>query len=507
MDCSLSKGLTLVEIKRTRIWIPAAILVLSASLNLWNIGFPLGYHIDEPVKVDFIKNGTQNFKHPVLMLELVRLVNLAFRFVVDQNLVVLGRSIQALCATATVFFSYLLARRMVDPLRALAVAACVAVSPILVMHAHYLKEDTLLTLWLMVSLLAFLRFIEQVTWRSVVWLGLATGLAFSSHYKSVLLVPLFAAAPMFGTLSGQVSATRHPDPFSRIYGRLACAGLIAAVVFLFLNWVPIRDFGGLLAGANFELRHAVEGEDARIRLTDFWFTYHLRYSLLPGMRWPALAFGLAGLLWTQVHWRRAGFQDKLLAAYVVLFYFVPEVSPLKSERYMVPVVPVLIYFAWRVVSELAARTGRVPGRLLTSIAFLAVFMVPLYSTVRLAASIEDDTRARAARWLQQNGGKALIEYYAGLNSNIWTAAEVDLSRARQDGVEYIVTSSFQYDRHFFGSRLRNQDDEIYRLSRRYTELFTYPYVEILPTYESYGFNNPVIRIVDIRETTGSGKVK
>ena len=143
-------------------------------------------------------------------------------------------------------------------------------------------------------------------------------------------------------------------------------------------------------------------------------------------------------------------------------------------------------------------TGRWPGRLLASGAVLAVFLVPFYSSVRLASSVGDDTRARAALWLQRRGGKALIEQYAGLNSNVWTAAEVDLSRARQDGVDYVVTSSFQYDWYFFSSRLRNQVDEIYRLSQRYADLFTYPYVEILPAYKSYGFNNPVIRIVDIR---------
>ena len=193
--------------KCAKAWPLAAILLLSASFNLWHINFPLGYHIDEPVKVDFIKQGTQNFNHPILMLQLVRTANLAFGFAADQHVVVLGRSILALCATATVFVSYLLARRVVRPMPALIVAAGVAVSPTLVIHAHYLKEDTLLTLWLMVSLFAFLKFIDLSTWRSAVCLGLAWGLALSSHYKAILLVPLFVTAPVFGALTGQASAT------------------------------------------------------------------------------------------------------------------------------------------------------------------------------------------------------------------------------------------------------------------------------------------------------------
>lgn len=490
--------------KCTRTWILAAILVLSASLNLWNIGFPLGYHIDEPVKVDFIKRGTQNFHHPILMLQLVRLAKLAFRFAADQHLVVLGRSIQALCATGTVFLSYLLAQRALGSIGALAVAAGVAVSPILVMHAHYLKEDTLLTFWLMASLLAFVAYVERPSRRSALWVGLAAGLAFSSHYKSALLLPLFAVAPLFGGLNGQVDAIPRSDRVATFYRHLVFAGLVATAVFVLVNWPLVFDVKGFLTGAGFEARHAIEGEDAIIRPLDFWFGYHLLYSLAPGMSWPALAVGLAGLFGVLARWRHAGFQEKLFAVYVLLFYFVPEISPLKSERYMVPVVPGLIYLGWWSVNQ-AGRTVRpLTDGLLASGALIALVAVPLYGTVRLTSSIEDDTRARAAEWLEQHPGKALIEHYATLAPNIWSGVEVDLSRARQDGVDYIVTSSFMYDRYFLGSRLPNQDEEIYRTHRRYVELFKYPYVEILPAYESYGFNNPVIRIVDIRVPKGPG---
>jgi hypothetical protein len=47
--------------------------------------------------------------------------------------------------------------------------------------------------------------------------------------------------------------------------------------------------------------------------------------------------------------------------------------------------------------------------------------------------------------------------------------------------------------------MSGQAPEVYRLGRRYRELFDrFPVVEIQPPYESYAFTNPVIRIVDIR---------
>ena len=220
------------------------------------------------------------------------------------------------------------------------------------------------------------------------------------------------------------------------------------------------------------------------------------------MTWPALAIGLVGLLWILLRWRRAGFQDRLLAAYALLFYFVPEISPLKPApdfaRYVLPIVPALIYLGWRSVDEAGRSIGPLGRGLVAVAATIALVIVPFYHSVCLTSSMADDTRGKAAEWLQRHGGKALIEQYAGLRPNTWSAAEVDVPRARSEGVEYIVTSSFMYGRYFLGSQLRNQDDEIYRNHQRYVDLFKYPYVEISPVYRTFGFTNPLIRIVDIR---------
>ena len=61
--------------RRAHVLCLAAVLLLSASVNLWHIGFPLGYHIDEPVKIEAIRQGTLNFFHPILMLQVVRLAD------------------------------------------------------------------------------------------------------------------------------------------------------------------------------------------------------------------------------------------------------------------------------------------------------------------------------------------------------------------------------------------------------------------------------------------------
>src|SRR5688572_22225054 len=90
-------------------WMLLAILGVSIGLNLTNLYFPVTFHADEPLKVGFILDGTQNFNHPLLMLQLVRGANLALKLTDRLDIAVLGRALLGVCGTVTVFLSYLLA--------------------------------------------------------------------------------------------------------------------------------------------------------------------------------------------------------------------------------------------------------------------------------------------------------------------------------------------------------------------------------------------------------------
>lgn len=478
-----------------RIGLPA-VLALSLALNVWNINFPLGYHIDEPVKVGFIQTDTQDFKHPILLLQLARAVCALFSVYEDQQIVVAGRAIQAVAATLTVAAVFFLARRTFRNGGALAVATSVAVAPILVMHAHYLKEDMQLGLWTAVSLLSLVRYAERPVLLRTALLGISLGLAFSSHYKSILLVPLVAVTPLLGILTAGSEGERQLR-FTRFLRDMVIAGIVATAVFLVVNYPLLRAAAIFFEGSGFELQHALEGEDARYRLTEFWFTFHLRYSLARGLGWPALIAALAGAAVLLFSWRRLTFVDRLVLACAFFFYVVQEASPLKAARYMVPVTPALLYLGWRGLTLLAERM-KAPQPVAYAALVVVLVGLPAYRSVRLVSSISNDTRARAAAWLRDHPGKAQIEQYGGLAPTIWSAVDEDLAVTRSRGVDYVVTSSLQYGRYLAGATLRDQDAEVYEKAAAYRALFAYPYVEILPPFESYEFTNPVIRIVDIR---------
>jgi 4-amino-4-deoxy-L-arabinose transferase-like glycosyltransferase len=171
----------------------AFIMMLSFGLNLWNNNFPLYYHADEAKKVFFIQHATHDFKHPILMLQIVSLFK---EFFGDTDIILLGRGLSAVFGTLIVFLSYLISKRTLGSKYALFVSLAIALSPIMVIHSHYLKEDIIATFFIFLSVYFLLEFIRQENNYNVFLFGIATGLACSAQYKACLLLVLYLVCPL-----------------------------------------------------------------------------------------------------------------------------------------------------------------------------------------------------------------------------------------------------------------------------------------------------------------------
>ena len=207
-----------------RIWGLSCIALLSLGLNLWNNDFPLGYHSDETKKVQFILDGQQDFFHPILMLQIVRLANAIGAYSDPQRIAELGRCLIALSGTMTLLIFFMIARRLlVSPFDLLATLS-LACSPILVVHSHYLKEDVLLALFTMCSFAAAIELQRNPSWRTGILLGVSMGLAVS-------LVVTFLLFPAVLMISGKISLVerkRSVPPVTTFFAKLTSkhAGLI-----------------------------------------------------------------------------------------------------------------------------------------------------------------------------------------------------------------------------------------------------------------------------------------
>jgi len=470
----------------------AVVLAGSLALNLHQNGFPLGWHFDEPRKVRFIQEHAQNFFHPVLMLQVSRLAAAFVQPADAQSVVEMGRTLTALFATLNVFACFLLFRRIAGPSVGLATAAAVAVMPGLVVHAHYLKEDLYLTPLLMLSLHAFLLHQDRRRTRTLAWWGVATGLALSTKYVALLLPLTYWLVPRVATL---------PDPaaYARDLRRML---VIAGATFLVVNFPAFLAPETFLKGFEFEARHALKGHFVKVWPWEHLFTFHLRYSLVPAMTWLWLALAGAGIglrLWLT---RPPGFHDRVLLTFLVLWVGAAELSPLKPfpgfVRYVLPAVPILAYYAVLAIGFASSRIAPSAAYLRPALV-LAALAWPGYESVQLVRHLEDESRARVAGLLPP-GARVLYERYASPREDVHYVAEIPVEELRAQGVEYLVTSSFVWERMLLGESMGLQKREVYVYADRYRVLFaTCPYVTVPPTYRSYVLGNPELRIVHVSE--------
>lgn len=471
----------------------AAILLLGAVLNFTHADFPFELHPDEGTKVGFVRTGTQDFKHPLLLLQLVRGTRRVAPTDDPQRIAEMGRMLSAVAGLAVLVFAYALFRRSLGGWWALYGTLVLAVAPILVVHAHYFKEDVLLTAACVAALVALCRCVEGRP-TATIELGVAIGLACASHYKGALVVALGFATPAFVA----VGSSR------RWLGRMAAATAIAAVVFAVVDLPMLYDPATALAGARFEAWHAASGHHVMVGGPSEGSAFHLRKSLIPGLTAVVVALAGVGAAVGVRAWRAAVPATRLLLGFGAIAYLVVELAPLKPfpgyMRYVLPAVPAMVLAACLGLREIAARLR---ARALGWVAMLmtvAAVALPAARSVRLVRHLDADSRTHADAWLAAHQGRAKRELYAGRPVDLVSVADVDVAAARAAGVTHLVASSFLYERIAQGAALApGAGGLVHEYAEKYRRLFTRPYVEIPPTYMSFAFSDPTIRIVDIRE--------
>ena len=145
-----------------------------------------------------------------------------------------GRLFTILCGVATIVATYALARRVAGRTAAVTAAALLAVAPLAVRDAHYVKHDVPVTLLIVLTHIALLRANERAA--RVVRCRRARG---TVRFDSLLCRPAGRAVPRgFG---GRCYDTDEPRDAVRALAVAALAGFVAVVVtspFLFADPRP-----------------------------------------------------------------------------------------------------------------------------------------------------------------------------------------------------------------------------------------------------------------------------
>ena len=425
-------------------------------------------------------------------------------------------------SAATVPIVFLLGRRLGGVAAGSIAAALLAVDPLAIATAGYVKEDTPLTLWLAATTLAVLELGRRRTVLAAVVAGATAGLALGSKHVGVMALPLLAIAPWIrpdgapadaGAAGAARSVRDHGGRADATPPRVLLALAAFACVSALLLTTPtlVLDPAAVLRGVGFQAGYATTGHHDGIALpiTETCGVLYLRSALLPSLGPPALVAALVGLIALLRRDRAAG---ALLAVSTLGLLLVVEVLPAKPypffARYALPAIPGLCALAGvgcvRIVSWLGERGSW------RAVVAAAVVAWPLVVTVRFTRGMYPDTRDRAATWLLENaapGDWVLSTPYGPVlprgRFKTWPLANEPAARRileQQPAVKYVVLSDS-----YTGRFADNPDDAPERaafiawLAGRGEEV-----ARFATSAPRFGFFQPTITVRRVAPSPGGG---
>ncbi len=282
-----------------------------------------------------------------------------------------------LAGTLTLLVFYRLVARYFSSLTALFGAAFLAVNFLHVRDSHYIYADIPLILAMLCAFSVFFRALEKPGFIAHLGCGAMIGLAAAIKYNgAALLIPY---AFILRKESGPKKTFSYGLP----------AALAALGIFTLLNPFAFLDFHFFSA----ELRNQALSNSGVP-----WF-HHLRYSLAGAAGIPLLILAFSGILgiYPAFDTKKTAF-----ALFVMTYYGVLVFAGQPYDRYVLPLIPFLIFFGAEFISSMGERGGLFSS-VLVPFCFLAVFVPNLAKSVLFdRLMLLPDTRTLAREWILKN---------------------------------------------------------------------------------------------------------
>jgi hypothetical protein len=487
------------------------ILLLALSLRVYGItfGLPAPFHPDETPKFNAIAGmlargdwHPRYFLHPSLLLYLTTFLTKLglwleptseLNFLVRFN----GRVISALFGSGSVALLYLIGKRLYGVKEGLIAALLLAVMPLHVTCSRYMKEDVLMLFWILAVTLVVLKSIDEKRGELLLLAGLFAGFSFGTKYSGALSSLIIAGAPFL--LGRRFSLWPNDGKFFRY---ALFAAFFMAIGFIITTPYIVLDFPSVLKGMESERNHMLRGHNVPIDAWSQYWMYHMWRSLLPGSGGITLLVGLLGVGFIL---RQRRVEDYWILGLLLLFYLPSEWVRSKpapqAERYMVPVMPWLALLAGAFLTKANLARIRVP---LTSLTLLSA----LLPTLLYARELNSDTRVRLKKWMLSNiplKSRVAIDYPPydpPLRMEEFQVVRfppgqllnsIAEGRLKNDA-DYLVLSSLMYDRFFSQPRGDGARRRVIRDTFLQMEILK----EEVPSFRTYGFNNPRVTLFRVK---------
>jgi len=263
-----------------------------------------------------------------------------------------GRIIMALADTITVFYLFLIGRRLYSKEAGLVAAALGAFTVIQIQLAHFFAVDPISTTFTVAAVYHAIRMVDTRGWTQTILTGVMAALAIASKFSAA---PILAAPAVAGLIISWRQQHEEEEGASKgeVPGLLlgAAALVVAGVVFVITSPFVILDFENFNQAVIKEQGAMVRGE------ADFPFTRQYR-GTIPylyfidelvrwGMGWPLGILGWLAFGWVivKVLLRRVMAGELIVLSWLVPYFLITGSFLAKFNRYMVPVAPFLSLLA------------------------------------------------------------------------------------------------------------------------------------------------------------------
>lgn len=329
--------------------------------------------------------------------------------------VVLARLLGVAADTATVLAVWLLGERWRRGL-GLVAGVVVAVAPTMIFHGRAVFTDTVMTAFVMGSVVAALRWHDDGARRHLVGAAILAGLAAGAKYPGAL-----ALAPL------AVLVLLRDGPRRAAY-LVPILALLAGAVFLVTTPYAVLDRAAFVRDFGFERGHMAAGHLGRASgpvLTS------LLALLGRNLGWLLLPAGLLGLLAAVV---RARGKDRdatalALAAVAVPYLVMFGSFTMFADRYAVVLLPPLALLGCRFGAGLLERVPAAGRSAALGVGVLAALVWPAAAGLGQAASGGETTRQQAGDWLAANVGARAFVMQEEYGPNLLTHRHFNLPRA------------------------------------------------------------------------------
>jgi hypothetical protein len=341
------------------------ILLLAAALRLYGLDWDggVGVHPDERYVVGMAESlrwpgcldpfdVAPDFAYGHVPLYLLALVGKLTRSV---DLLLVGRVLAALCDVGTVALTFALGKRVYGERVGLLAAAFVALTVLHVQQAHFYTADTLLAFFVLETLVCAARLAERGqtrdAWLAGTWAGLALGTKFSA---ALLALPLGVACAVLPG-GAQVRWKRGLAGGAAALATFALTNPFALLAFPTF-WHNVVEQAAIARGA-------LDVPYTRQFHATWPYVYPVVQQLGWGMGLPLGILAFAGLAYGV--WRAVR-EPPRRAEWVMLGWAVPTFAfagalYAKFPRYLLPLTPVLMAYAARMLTALQGPHRRRTG--------------------------------------------------------------------------------------------------------------------------------------------------